>query len=94
MAHKLPTLSILSRKRFNEIKEVASDFIVDEQQQEAFLSRLCEIMKFDPERGTYTTEKGKRTSEYRKSKANEYGVSLYAVNRGKTYYEDKAKQCV
>lgn len=43
-----PQVSIMSKKRLNEIEDVLRHFIVDENISEVMM-KICEIMKFDPE---------------------------------------------
>lgn len=85
-------MSVMSKKRYNEIDEMLRQVIVDPHQHESVMNKLCAIMKFDPAIGVYTPEKGKRMSQRRKEKAQELGISQYAVNLGKQYYE--TRKCV
>jgi hypothetical protein len=90
---KVPSMSVMSKKRYAEIDETLSKVISDPKQHALVMAKICSIMKFDPAIGVYTPEKGKKMSERRKMKAQELGISQYAVNLGKKYYESK-QNCV
>ena len=66
---KLPTCSVMSKKRYNEIRELVLTVTGDEVKTEEFMRGVAEVMKYDPERGLYTPEKGKRSYESQKRRA-------------------------
>ena len=81
-----PLQSRLSKKRFDEIRDelVAASVPVDIIQ--TTLAVICKVLKFDPDDRSMS----KRQMEYVKRKANELGVSTYAVSTAKkAYYERK-----
>lgn len=49
---KLPTCSVMSKKRFNEIRELVMTVTRDEEKTNAFMRGVAEVMKYDPERGS------------------------------------------
>lgn len=89
---KVPSMSVMSKKRYREIEQALQESIKDPQELASTMKRICEIMKFDPNIGIYTPEKGKQMSERRRQKAAALGISQHAVNMGKKYYESKIQQ--
>ena len=70
--------STLSKKRYQDLeielyKRFATD-VVDEM-----LTVLKYVMMFDPEKSTYSKEKGEKEGQRRRDKAKEIGVSLYVL---------------
>jgi hypothetical protein len=91
---KVPSMSVMSKKRYNEIEQTLQQLIKDPCDHALAMNKICEIMKFDPKVGVYTPEKGKQMSERRRQKAAALGISQHAVNMGKKYYEYiKSLQC-
>lgn len=77
---KKPSLSILSNKRLNEIKEVLIRRYGSEN-IDATINDICEIMKFDHDyaKNKYTQEKGRKNAEYMRRKAQELGTTQYQL---------------
>lgn len=78
---KKPQVSIMSKKRLDEIKNTiiakyGEDGIDD------IIENICNIMKFNPEKSTYTPEKGQKFMEWRKKRAEELGISDYDYRKG------------
>lgn len=72
--------SMMSKKRFNAIKDALVE-VYGEARIELMLSKICEIMKFDPNASSYDAIKEKLAQQ--KSE----GVSSYKALNRKKYYE-------
>lgn len=70
-----PTMSIMSKKRFNDICSVIRSKLHDnedpDQSFHAITRAICDIMKFDPEevKHTYTKGHAEKMRKYRQRKA-------------------------
>lgn len=82
-------LSMMSKKRYQEIAVGLKEIIGDNEKLEEALSLIQDIMKFDPEKKYYTPELGKRMSENRKKLAEERGISIYEISGSKASRERK-----
>lgn len=82
------TPSVLSKKRFQQIREAASEFVSDEAQVELLMQRIATIMKFDPDIGIYTPERGQRTIRSLHKRMEATGLSSYVLTGGKKRYEN------
>ena len=84
--------STLSRKRFFAIKlEMEKEFKEDEV--EKILNILKDVMLFDPEKSTYTKEKGQKSIQYVKDKHVKTGISFYVLSgQAKQYAKKKLNQ--
>jgi hypothetical protein len=85
--NKVPSASVLSKKRYHEIEEVLSGLIPDPNQHALAMAKICEIMKYDPTRNVYTPEVKERNAKWRRKKAEELGVTTYVTSGMKAYYE-------
>lgn len=85
----------MTKKRYTDIETVlmntlctlAIDDASRKQAQETVMTQVRSIMKFDPERKTYTPELGKKIVAYRQKKAESSGVSMYEAFKGPEYYQ-------
>jgi hypothetical protein len=84
---KNPIQSILSKKRYNEIKEICKIIIEDEDKINKLLKSICEIMKYNPDIGLYDKTRLKELSDKRKKEAEEKGISVYESLGLNKYYE-------
>lgn len=84
---KIPSMSIMSKKRYHEIEEILSSLIKNPEEHSLAMSKICEIMKFDPNRNTYTPKVKENNANWRKKRAEELGVSIYVASGNKAYYE-------
>lgn len=91
---KNPSLSAMSKKRYNEIAKMLKELVNDEQVACDALNRLCTIMKYDPNEKKYTKEMGQRTNLWRHRKASELGVSTYELGQRKHYEHSKSTKVV
>lgn len=90
---KRPCPLHMSRRRYQLIKDVAEKvFVGNEDGVEVFLKELCVIMKFDPDVGIYTPERGKIMMEKLREKAAALGVSTYEVSGSKKYYHENKEE--
>jgi hypothetical protein len=91
-APKSPTVRVLSKKRFQEIRATAAEVFCEggegdgDARLERFMQQFAAIMNFDPTVGTYTPERGKLSLACRKKKAEALGVSVYEACGGKAFY--------
>ena len=85
---KTPVISIMSRKRLGEIRDAVKMQYGTEGIDE-LMNKICEIMKFDPTKKTYTKEKGQKMLERRKELSEKTGLSTYVLCGGKANYEKK-----
>jgi hypothetical protein len=90
MERKYSAQSLMSKKRFNEIKELLINTYGIERLNDT-LEKICEIMHFDPEASTYTPNKGKKIMANRKKRAEELGVSTYVTSGAKAFYDKQRK---
>ena len=79
-----PTLSIMSNRRLNAIKEALISRY-GEEEIEKTMSEICEIIKFnkDYRKASHNPAHKERASKWRERKAEEYGVSVSMVANGK-----------
>jgi len=79
-----PTISVMSKKRLEQIKEMLSSYLQESEVEEA-ISKICEIMKFSPDyaKHRYSAEMNKKHQEWRYKKAEELGVSVSMIANGK-----------
>ena len=90
---KRPCPLHMSRRRYQLIKDVAEKvFVGNEEGIEVFLKELCVIMKFDPDVGIYTPERGKVMMEKLREKAAALGVSTYEISGSKKYYHEHKEE--
>lgn len=85
--NKAPSTSVMSKKRYHEIEEALRVAIPDPVQHAEIMSRICEIMKYDPTKSMYTPEVKERSMKWRRKKAEELGVTTYVTSGMKAYYE-------
>jgi hypothetical protein len=78
---KTPSVSLMSKKRLEEIKDAIIARYGEEDIDE-LIEEICEIMKFDRDRKTYTPDKGKKFMEWRKKRAEELGISDNEYRKG------------
>jgi hypothetical protein len=77
----------LSKKRYQLIREAAEKFFTGQEEMvECFLKEMCEIMKFNPDIGLYTPERGRMMVQRVKEKAAALGISVYEASGAKKYY--------
>jgi hypothetical protein len=84
---KIPAISFMSKKKYNDIKKNFENVIDDEEKVKELLKMLCEILKFDKNIGLYNPEQGKKNYEKIKKKAVETGLSTYVLSGRKKQYE-------
>ena len=82
--------STLSKKRYDDIKHALEEMF-GERAEEA-LTKIREIMKFDPSLSKYTPEEGKKAMEARKKRAEERGVTTYVTGGCKAFYEKRKRE--
>lgn len=87
MEEKKITLAVLSKKRFNQIKEAVMEAVNDETITERIMKRVSEIMKFDPEVGIYRKDVAKKIYEGYRQKAAEQNISVYKALKMDEYYK-------
>ena len=77
---KSNSLSVLSMKRLNEIRQALINIYGEDHIDDA-IKHIVDIMKFNPDyrKGMYTKEKGQKMAEYKRRKAAEQGKSIYEV---------------
>jgi D-mannonate dehydratase len=76
-------LRCLTKKRYNDIQTyLKSEKDLTTELIDRICLNICEIFEYDPDATTYTKEKGKQHSEWRRKKAEEFGVSVYKVCKG------------
>lgn len=71
--------SMLSKKRYQQISDMLSQVFQDEQKVNEALTKIQEIMQFDPEMSTYTPEIGKRKQASLKKRCEETGKTTYEI---------------
>lgn len=79
---KKPSLSILSNKRLNEIKQaLIQRGMVD---VDGAIADICEIMKFNPDyaKGKYTPESGQRFMQWQRKRVAELGINQSQYRKG------------
>lgn len=90
----MSTCPYLSQKRLNEIREglvpiLDNNIHNNTEKLEQIANLITTTLRFDPantRKQQYTKEKGKASMAWRKKKAEELGVSEYAIHC-KAYYE-------
>lgn len=83
--------SNLSKKKYHEIASAYKQMFSEEDAAKA-MQVICNVLNFDPTKGTYTPEKGKRIMERRKRIQEETGISTYVLCGGKaSYHRNKNK---
>jgi hypothetical protein len=87
MEEKKITLAVLSKKRFNQIKEAVMEAVKDETITEQIMKRVSEIMKFDPDVGIYRKGVAKMMYDKQKQKAAEQNMSVYKALKMDEYYK-------
>ena len=80
-------VSMMSKKRFQEICDVLTHAIDDHEKVQEVIESIKDIMGFDPEVKQYTPEQGKKTMEYRRKLRDEKGVSMYISCGTKKRYD-------
>lgn len=83
-------MAILSKKKYNEYKTYLEEKMEERDVDEA-LAKLCEILKFDPVKGIYDKERGKKQYEKLKDIAEKTGQSIYVISGRKKYYDINKK---
>jgi hypothetical protein len=74
------TVSSISKKKYKAIRDfVQKEF--GEEVADPVCQKICEVFEFDPVIGV-SKEKSQATYAWKKKKAAELGVSLYAVTKG------------
>ena len=74
--------STLSKKRYRDFCErLASNPKLDAEQVSEVLSTLGSVMRFDVDAPRYTPEMGQKTMLQRRRKAEELGVTTYALRK-------------
>lgn len=81
--------AVMSKKRYTEIGELLAKWMDDPQAIAAVHRGIAEVMHYDPEKGMYRPEAGRRVTEARRKAAAEAGVSTYELRNGRAYYERK-----
>lgn len=84
--------SLLSKKRFEEIKQLIYNTYGDNELTNIFINSFCRIMNFNPEYGLYTPEHKNRLYSKVKQKAAELGISVYALTGKDTYYQNNKEK--
>lgn len=76
-------LRCLTKKRYTDFKTYLEN---EKELSEEIITRicynLCEIFEYNPTGTTYTKEKGKQHSEWRKKKAEDLGISIRQMCKG------------
>jgi hypothetical protein len=78
-------ISLTKKKYYQFQNTLLNEFNNDDVDK--ILSYFKTIMKFDPEKTTYTKELGKKIIEKRREKSKETGISTYILCGGKKNYE-------
>ena len=73
--------SLLSKKRYHEIKDMLCEY-VDDDDIEEIMTKFRDIMNFDLEKKTCTKERNKKFMEWRKNRAKELNITIGQYNRG------------
>jgi len=73
--------SMMSKRRYNAIKDAIEE-VYGGDKLDTILSKICDIMNFDPTANTYDKVKEKMTRQKEES-----GLSTYQALNRKQYYE-------
>ena len=91
-------MGVLTKKKYSELKAAIEEKMLshaDSSPQfhqklvEDALAAICEVYKYDPVKGSYTPEHGKKNFERIKKMAQEAGVSTYVISGSKKNYQKK-----
>jgi hypothetical protein len=72
-------VSVMSKLRFNQIRQALADAYGNTDTTRAVVGRIQEIMKFCPDTSTYTPAQAQRIKAWRRKKQEETGLSLYVI---------------
>lgn len=75
------TLSPITKKKYNAIKEYAQEKFGQEE-AELLCQKICEIFDFDPVIGNYAKEKVQKHQEWRDRRSKELGVPQKELRKG------------
>ena len=81
--------SMLTKKRYNDLKNILTDIYGSDNILEEALAKFCDIMRFDPDASTYNKEKKEQITRSIKKRAEELGVSMYVTGGSKASYQKK-----
>ena len=81
-------ISMMSKKRYQEIINRASTYCTAEQ-VDNIAQAIRDVMNFDPTKSTYTKEKGLKMVEDRKKKSIATGISQYILYGNDKIYAKK-----
>ena len=84
-----PACSAMSKKRYQEIRDVVSSLVPSPDVADAIMERIRTIMKFDPSVGAYPPHRLKLIRERLNNVAEERGVSTYVASGKKDRYHNK-----
>lgn len=90
---KMPTLSVMSRKRYYQIEEAARELFKEDSIVQSIMENVRTYMSFDPVVGMYTKEQVQKLYEYQKRRSEELNISIYNYCGRKKYYETHKEQC-
>lgn len=78
----------VTKIKWNKIMKILDDHIDDKEDLEIVLTEILNVLKFDPNKNTYTPEVAKKIKDYR-DKMKLAGVSTYVTSGVKTAYHKK-----
>lgn len=78
----------VTKVKWNKIMKILDDHIDDKEDLEIVLTEILNVLKFDPNKNTYTPEVAKKIKDYR-DKMKLAGVSTYVTSGVKTAYHKK-----
>jgi hypothetical protein len=80
----------LNKKSYYEFKAYLEEELGNKLSSK-ICSQFCDIFKYDPDLNTYTEQNKRLHDNWRKKKAEEFGVTLSRINKGiKTLTIDEA----
>lgn len=79
MAQKKPYQCVMSKKRYKDIEIAVCEIEPDEDKQMAMLTRIKDIMHFDPDSKSITPEYVEKLRVERHRRAQEQGISIYKL---------------
>lgn len=82
----MAAVSSMSKKRYQEIADKLANIIGDQDKLEEAMASIREIMKFDPDKSSYTPEHGQKVLSRRHKLRDEQGISTYISSGRKKHY--------
>ena len=80
--------SMLTKKRYNDLKNILTEIYGADNRLEDALMKFCDMMRFDPEASTYNEKVAQQIKQYRERKKAE-GVPIYVSSGNKASYHKR-----